>query len=194
MKNFRIILLVVSFFFLGLLSSKAQIGISVNFNVQPQWGPVNNDYVEYYYLPEYDIYYNAPQRQFIYLNGPNWIFSNSLPYRYRNVDLYRTYKVVINEPKPYLRHDYYYGHYKQYKNVHSKQGNIRDSRDPKYARENNRQEDSGNGRFENSGNRDRQSGYRSNESNREDQGNRGKEKREKGNKGERGNKGNKDRD
>lgn len=181
MNKFRILLLIVTFFLLSLFAVKAQVGISINIGVQPQWGPVNNDYVEYYYLPEYDVYYNAPQAQFIYLNGANWVFASNLPSRYQNVDLYRTYKVVINEPKPYLRHDYYYGHYKQYKNVHSKQGNIRDSRDPKYAKGNSYQGNSRNARVENSGNRNMQ----------HSQDNGGRNEKQKGNNGNKGNKGNK---
>lgn len=113
---------------------KAQVGISINIGQQPQWGPVSHDYVEYYYMPEYDLYYSAPQSQFIYLKGNKWVRVNSLPAHYSHVNLYNTYKVVINEPRPYLKHAYYSNHYKEYKVKHSKQVLIRDSKDPKYAK------------------------------------------------------------
>jgi hypothetical protein len=61
------------------------------------------------------------------------MFSNSLPYQCRNADLYKTYKVVINEPKPYLRNNHYVNNYKQYKYQHSKQDVIRNSNDSRYT-------------------------------------------------------------
>jgi len=122
------------FFAVLFLLSPSGVGaqIRVNINVQPQWGPEDYDYVEYYYLPEVGIYYYAPTAQFIYRQGSRWIYTYRLPYKYRHLNLYSTYKVVINKPRPYLRHNYYSSHYKEYRNNHSKQGNIRDSRDPRY--------------------------------------------------------------
>ena len=106
----------------------AQVHVNININSMPLWGPAGFDHVEYYYLPEAGIYYYAPKSQFIYMKGGRWIFSSRLPYQYRNLNLYSTYKVVINSPKPYLRNGYYGSHYKGYRNYHSKQGTIRDSR------------------------------------------------------------------
>ena len=127
-------MIVSALIFISLTSIKAQVGININIGTQPPWGPVSYDHVEYYYMPEYDVYYYAPGQQFVYLNGSDWVYAKSLPGKYSNMNLYRTYKVVINEPKPYLRHSYYSVHYKKYKNVHSKQGSIRDSKDPKYSK------------------------------------------------------------
>lgn len=118
MKKLKLLILGIILFLLGSTSVKAQIGVSINLNVQPQWGPIEYDYVDYYYMPEYDLYYNAPQRQFVYLKGNRWITVSNLPYQYRHVDLYNTYKVVINEPRPYLRNEYYAAHYKQFKGQH----------------------------------------------------------------------------
>ncbi|MEN6619789.1 MAG: hypothetical protein ABFC28_09940 [Rikenellaceae bacterium] len=131
MKKFGIFMAVMAaLFFISPTISSAQFGVKININLQPKWGPADYDYVEYYYMPEYDIYYYAPERQFIYRNGREWVFSRNLPYQYRNVDLYSTYKVVINEPKPYLRHNYYSSHYKEYKHARSKQEIIRDAKRP----------------------------------------------------------------
>ncbi len=188
MNKFRLFMIVSALFFISLSVAKAQVGISININSQPLWGPVAYDYVEYYYLPEYDVYYNAPKAQFVYLNGPNWVFAPNLPSRYQNVNLYRTYKVVINEPTPYLRHDYYYGHYKKYKNVHSKQGNIRESKDPKYARGNSHPGNSKNGRMVNQGGKSMQHSSDKGGRNENHKGNEG-DKGSKGNKGNKGNKG-----
>jgi hypothetical protein len=130
-------MLVIVLFFIGTSRVNAQTGV-INLNLQPQWGPVEHDYVEYYYMPEYGIYYYAPVKKFIYQKGNKWLYVNSLPTQYRNIDLYQTYKVVINEPKPYLRNDYYASHYKEYKNARSKQVVIRDSQDSRYKKGNDR--------------------------------------------------------
>ena len=85
-------------------NSNAQVRVGVNINIgsQPEWGPVGYDYVDYYYLPDIDAYYYVPERQFIYLSNGRWVFATSLPVAYRHYDLYSGYKVVINEPRPYL--------------------------------------------------------------------------------------------
>src|SRR5438874_10614080 len=105
----KITLMVVTL--LGLIaftkSSQAQVSIGLNVNIgsQPVWGPVGYDYVDYYYLPDIDVYYYVPRHQYIYLAGGRWIFAASLPYRYHSYNLYSGYKVVINDTRPYLHAD-----------------------------------------------------------------------------------------
>lgn len=121
-------------FFSGLLSSKfaqAQINVSVNIVSQPLWGPVGYDYVDYYYLPEAEVYYYVPQRRFFYISSGRWVYSPYLPTFY-HIDLFSTYKIVINEPRPYLRHKVYFAKYGKYKNYKGKQVIIRNSNDKKY--------------------------------------------------------------
>jgi len=137
MKKFRIVLIFMTLFLMKATFASAQVSLNVNINAQPLWGPVAYDHVEYYYMPEYDMYYYAPKAQFVYLKGNKWLFSNSLPYPYRNANLYSTYKVVINESKPYLRNDHYANQYKQFKHDHPKQDIIRDSHDSKYTKRKN---------------------------------------------------------
>jgi hypothetical protein len=122
-------------FILTLLfkTSSSQVSVSVNIGLQPEWGPVGYDYVDYYYIPEYEVYYYVPERKFIYLDGGKWIFATSLPRRFGTVDLFHTYKVVINEPKAYLHYDQHKVKYVKYKTVRDKQTIIRDSKDPKYV-------------------------------------------------------------
>ncbi len=112
---------------------KAQVRFNVNANIgsQPIWGPVGYDAVQYYYLPAIDTYYDVPQHLFIYQVKGRWITSAHLPRPYRNYDLYRGYKVVINENRPYLRNRVYKEKYGSYKDRHN-QRPIRDSRDSKY--------------------------------------------------------------
>ena len=110
----------------------AQVNVNVNIGAQPLWGPAGYDVVEYYYLPDLQMYYYVPSHQFVYLSGGNWLFASSLPARYRSYDLYSGYKVVINEPKPYLQFATHKVKYGNYKGAKGKQVVIRDSKDPKY--------------------------------------------------------------
>lgn len=134
--------------------TRAQIRFNVNLNIgsQPAWGPVGYDRVDYYYLPDIDAYYNVPQRQFIYLEGNRWIFAGALPSRYRGYNLYNGYKVVVNEPKPYLRANDYRIKYERYKGGRGpSQEMIRDSHDEKYRNNHGNKEHENNGRKEGKG-------------------------------------------
>lgn len=110
----------------------AQISININIGSQPVWGPVGYDYVEYYYLPDIEVYYYVPARQFVYLSNGKWIFVASLPYQYRHYNLYTGYKVIINEPKPYLHIHTHRVAYAKYKGNYNRQIIIKNSNDPKY--------------------------------------------------------------
>lgn len=113
------------------MPAKAQLNVNVNIGSQPLWGPTGYDHVDYYYLPDVESYYSVPKKQFVYLNGNDWVFANRLPARYENYNLYNGYKVVINTPKPYLnfKNDKVkYGKFKGNKG----QLVIRDSRASKY--------------------------------------------------------------
>jgi hypothetical protein len=110
----------------SVFSSKAQVSVSVNIGAQPQWGPAGYASVDYYYLPDIECYYYVPRRQFVYLSGPNWVFSYNLPARYRGYDLYGGYKVVCNGPRPYT---HFYDHrvqYARYRGYRGHQQVIRD--------------------------------------------------------------------
>jgi hypothetical protein len=128
----RLILLGL-FGIMGLMPYKAeaQININVNIGSQPLWGPVGYNYVNYYYLPEIETYYHVSNRQFIYLSGSRWIFSSSLPSRYRGYDLYRGYKVVVNSHEPYRNFHSDRERYSRYRSVHN-QPVIRHSNDSRY--------------------------------------------------------------
>jgi len=111
-------------------SSQAQVNVSVGVNIgaQPMWAPVGYESADYYYLPDIECYYYVPRHQFVYLNGPNWVFSYNLPARCSNYDLYSGYKVVCREPRPYMnfyhdrevyaRYRGYYGHQQVWRDYH----------------------------------------------------------------------------
>lgn len=132
MKKIITVLLLIAALSSIYQRTSAQVNVSINIGSQPLWGPVGYDVVEYYYLPDVEAYYYVPSRQFVYLSGGNWIFASSLPARYRSYNLYTGYKVVINEPKPYLHFANHKVKYAKFKGSRGSQVVIRDSRDPKY--------------------------------------------------------------
>lgn len=127
----KMIIMLAVFMAVGHAQADAQVNVNVNIGNQPVWGPAGYDYVNYYYLPDYDMYYNVPARQWVYQDRGRWITTGMLPGRYRHVDLYRSYKVVINDRDPYRRSAYYRKHYAGFRGRHD-QVVIRDSRDRKY--------------------------------------------------------------
>lgn len=110
--------------------SEAQVRVNVNIGSQPLWGPVGYDFVRYYYMPEIDVYYNVSNRKYTYYQGNRWVTKSKLPGRYKKFDLYRTYKVVMNDRDPWHRHGNHRNQYGRYaKNysqvVHRDRGNRR---------------------------------------------------------------------
>ena len=149
---------------LMLSTVHGQLGIKLNFNVgsQPVWGPTGYDHVEYYYLPDIEVYYNVPQHRFYYYEGGRWIGRSQLPARYHDYDFYNSYKVVVNDRAPFRHHEKYRDQYSSYKGRHDQQP-IRDARDPKYYVNKNHPEhnnwvkqqkhDNGNGKGRGNGNK-----------------------------------------
>ncbi len=133
MKRIYFNILIAGIFIFLAVPMKAQVSINfgINLSSQPIWGPTGYDAVQYYYLPDIDVYYYVPQHRFYYQSRGRWIYSSNLPYQYRNYNLYSGYKVVINENRPYLRNNVYREKYSSFKNRHDQQP-IRDSRDSKY--------------------------------------------------------------
>ncbi len=124
-------LLFVGALITGGIGWNASAQVSVNIGSQPLWGPVGYNQVDYYYLPDVGAYYSVPKRQFVYLDGPTWVYRNALPARYRSYDLYHGYKVVLNEPTPYLHDASYHRKYAHYRG-NNRQLLIRDSKEEKY--------------------------------------------------------------
>ena len=117
----------------GLMSqtSFAQISFRANIALQPLWGPVGYDHVEYIYLPEIEAYYYVPTHMYYYMENGRWVNRTYLTGRYRNYDLYNARKIVINEQRPYLRHQQYRTRYANARG-YTRAMSIRDSRDSKY--------------------------------------------------------------
>jgi len=134
MKKF----LLVSALLIGMASSystiEAQVSLNVSINIgrQPAWGPVGYDYVDFYYFPDINCYFNVNLELFYYFERGRWFSARYLPYAFRNYDLYGMYKVVlVGVANPWIHNSIHirdYGRYKGYKN----QVIIRDSRDTRY--------------------------------------------------------------
>ncbi|EOR96144.1 hypothetical protein ADIARSV_0657 [Arcticibacter svalbardensis MN12-7] len=112
----------------GSLKSEAQINLNINLSSQPEWGPTGYNHVDYYYLPDMDVYYYVPSRQYIYQENNDWVWRNSLPARYRGHDMYNSYKVVMNTKRPYLNHGNHINKYSSFKNKKGAQNSLRDHR------------------------------------------------------------------
>ena len=123
--------LIVALFLSSALDAQVHANVNFNLDKQPVWGPTGNDYVENYYMPDIEAYYNVPQHRFYYNEGGRWVGRSSLPSRFGNYDLYNSHKVVMNERQPWLKHDTYKDKYSSFKGVHDQQP-IRDSKDSKY--------------------------------------------------------------
>ena len=123
--------LVTGSFLFQKASAQIHGDIQVNIGAQPVWGPVGYDRVDYYYLPDIDAYYNVPRHQYVYQHRGQWRYSSTLPHQYRNYNLDRGYKVVVNDPEPYLHNDQDRENYAKYKGNHD-QEIIRNSHDSKY--------------------------------------------------------------
>ena len=133
-------LLLFSIFSAKNADAQLRVNLNVNIGSQPNWGPVGYDHVDYYYLPEIEAYYDVPSHQYIYFENNGWVRRAYLPERYRNYDMYHSYKVVINERAPWERNNAYRTRYNGYGNRRD-QIVIRDSRDEKYAKHWNKNRD-----------------------------------------------------
>lgn len=113
------------------LSAQVQVGVQFNLGMQPSWGPAGYGYVEYYYMPELEVYYHVPMRRFYYFDHGHWVSRPRLPHWYHDVDLYHVHKVVINEPRPWHRHAHYRQRYVSYRDDHHRHY-YRDGHDGRY--------------------------------------------------------------
>ncbi|MGI4749714.1 MAG: hypothetical protein ACRYFB_03680 [Janthinobacterium lividum] len=106
--------LITSSFFVK--TADAQIGVHFNINLglrpvyapAPPPPPVDDNY---YYLPDAEAYYSVPEHAYYYQNEGRWISSPQLAGRFHDYDYSRMRHYAINEPRPYLRNDYYRDHF-----------------------------------------------------------------------------------
>ena len=79
----------------------------------------NNQYYnddEFYYYPDYDMYYDVVARQYVYFDAGRWIFAANLPRMYRDYDFAHARRFYVNEARPFARADYYRNTYRNNRN------------------------------------------------------------------------------
>lgn len=135
MKTLKLIAVGLFLFVSSLMQS--QVSVNVNIGVRPPaWGPVGYSNIEFYYLPDIEVYYDIRASQFIYFHRGRWYRSRYLPAPYRNYDLYNGYKVVLRDyhgTRPYTyfnnhRAKYYKGYKGKPQRTIGKNPNYRDNR------------------------------------------------------------------
>jgi hypothetical protein len=115
--------LLIGLLFSVVSSTHAQVSVNVNVgtphvNVSigspPDWGPVGYPNVEYYYLPDIEVYYDIRASKYIYFESGKWIRKGKLPKHCRNYDLYHNYKVVLNDYHGHTPYTHFHTHKKKY--------------------------------------------------------------------------------
>lgn len=121
MKTIKLI--IAGLLLLGAESTMAQLAVDVsigtpNVNIHvgtpPVWGPVGYEKVNYYYLPDIEMYYDIRASQFIYFGHGKWVRVKHLPSHCRNYDLYHGYKVVLNDYHGHEPYAYFKTHKAKY--------------------------------------------------------------------------------
>jgi hypothetical protein len=132
----------------------AQLSINLHLGTAPSWGPAGYASVDYYYLPDIQAYYDIRASQFIYISGGTWIRSRNLPRQYRDYDLDRGYKVVLNDyhgSRPYA--NYRYDRKKYYRGYKGSPQRSIGNRHEEYSNNGNREGRNNNGNYGNKENR-----------------------------------------
>jgi hypothetical protein len=158
MKTIKLFIIAILFF--AGSTTQAQVAVDVNIatpnvNVHvgtpsrpappPVWGPVGYDEVEYYYLPDIQVYYDIRLAQYIYFGNGKWIRSRYLPNHWRNYDLYHGYKVVLTDYHGHSPYTHFHTHKaKYYKGYKGKPQKARGPYQVRYEDHDNGHHDNGN--------------------------------------------------
>ena len=85
---------------------------------QPNWAPQfdNRNLIRYYYFPDWGMYYDINNSEYVYMDEGNWYFSHSVPPRYAAYDLNSTFVVALDYSiyQPWMHHSLYSSHYPPY--------------------------------------------------------------------------------
>ncbi len=92
--------------------SSAQVRVNIDIGrpvASEPWYGVDDDY---YYMPDYGVYYNVQRRVYVYPDNGRWVYGSSLPSSYGHVTYRRAHHVRIHERSPFDRDDDYRVKYK----------------------------------------------------------------------------------
>lgn len=101
--------------FMVAVNSQAQVSVNVNIGTPPVWAPAAPVAVQYYYLPDIQVYYDVPAQRYIYLRNGSWFRSAALPSRYRGYDLYHGHTVYLTDYRGHRPYEFYKVHKGKYK-------------------------------------------------------------------------------
>lgn len=125
-------IILAALIFTNETKAQVSVGLSINIGSQPAWGPVGYDHVDYYYLPDIDVYYYVPTHEYVYLRGNRWIHTTVIPAPYAGFDFYHAHKVVLNGVNnPWMHAAEYRAKYAQFKGRHE-EAHIYNNHDAKY--------------------------------------------------------------
>ncbi|WP_448701437.1 hypothetical protein ACFGVR_04525 [Mucilaginibacter sp. AW1-3] len=96
MKKVTLTMLSAFLMLAAVNTTKAQVSLSVHIGTPPVWAPAayaNN--TRYYYIPEIDSYYDAQRGGYYYNDGPDWVFSASLPGFYAGYNIASLHHVPV---------------------------------------------------------------------------------------------------
>ncbi len=110
MKNMKFLLPMAAIFACGTLQAQTETSRTTTTTTEtttlPDWGVVGSEKAHYYYIPDIDSYYDIGAHTFIYNNNGEWVKSQDVPAAYKDVDLYDSYKVVLNDDTdPFANYD-----------------------------------------------------------------------------------------
>jgi len=115
---------------------QAQISLHINVGTPPVWGPDVESNVRYYYLPDVNAYYDINTSMFIYVNDGRWTHRRHLPTEFRNYDLYRGRKVVVQNYRGNSPYAYCNYHAKRYDADRPERKNFKEhGHDERYSHE-----------------------------------------------------------
>ena len=106
--------LLANYLFIFSLQTQAQnISVGININTAPR---EKVRYVEvespsYYYYPEIETYFDVNSSVYIHFSNNSWVRTKNLPVRYREYDVKRGQRVMID-----YRGSRPYNHYHEHKN------------------------------------------------------------------------------
>lgn len=134
MKKTTLTLLSALLMLMAVNTVKAQVSLSFHIGTPPVWAPAAYAHnTRYYYIPEIDSYYDAQRGGYYYNDGPDWVFSASLPGIYAGYNIGSLHHVAVryygDRPYTYFasRRSVYVQRYHpvQYRNVGYRHDNDR---------------------------------------------------------------------
>jgi hypothetical protein len=96
----------------GSLRSEAQVRFSIQIGApvyRQSWCDYDDDY---YYMPDYDVYYNVRRSMYVYPEGGTWVYAPALPARYGGCSYTSARYFRIHDRAPFNRHDFYRERYR----------------------------------------------------------------------------------